>query len=138
MDIEDNDLKEDDLKEDDQLEEQHPAEEGKSSEEHSPQRKWGPQILGAMVGAFVFLVAGGLANQMGWATGTTSMYLLWGAAIGSLFGSTDALNHSGKILTKSDNKWLNIGVSLLGMVVIAGIFLALVSFSKWLLSILKL
>jgi hypothetical protein len=127
-----------DIKDKDQLEEQHPAAEGKSSEEHGPQRKWGSQILGAMVGAFVFLIAGGLANQMGWTAGSTSMWLLWGAMIGSLFGSTDALNHSGKILTKRDNKWLNISVSLLGMVVLAGIFLALVSISKWIISVLKL
>ena len=103
------------------------------SKETSPQRKWGPQILGAMIGAFIFLVAGGLARQLGWVSDPTNRWWLWGAVIGGLFGSGESLSNSGKILTKKDNKWLNIAVSLLGMAVLFGIVFALSGLVGWIL-----
>jgi hypothetical protein len=98
-----------------------------------PQRKWGPQLLGAMIGAFIFLIAGGLASQLGWVSNPTNRWWLWGAVIGGLLGSTDSLNNSGKILTKKDNKWLNVTVSLAGMAVLFGLVFALSTLVGWIL-----
>ena len=71
------------------------------SEEVQPRRKWGPQILGLMIGAFVFMVAGGLASQLGLVETSTNRWWLWGGFIGSFIGSGDSLNKSGKILSFS-------------------------------------
>ena len=116
-----------------EVEEKKPEQPAK--EDTQPQRKWGPQIIGATIGAFIFLIAGGLANQLGWVTGSTSRWWLWGAVLGGLVGSGDSLNNSGRILTKKDNKWLNIAVSLVGMLIFFGIIFALSGLAGWLLSL---
>ena len=113
-------------------------EEKKQVSEDSPPRKWGPQILGAMIGAFIAYIAGGLASQLGWVAGSTQRWWLWGGAIGGLFGSVDSLSNSGKILTKKDNRWLNIAVSLIGMAVIAVMFIGLSRLVGWIMSFFNL
>ncbi len=102
-----------------------------------PSRKWGPQIVGATIGAFCFMILGGLANQFGWQIGQTSRFWLWGAVIGGLIGSAESLENAGARLTNSDKRWLNIVVSLLGMVVLFGIILGLSDIAEWILSLLN-
>lgn len=107
-------------------------------EQTQPKRQWRPQILGAMIGAFCFMVLGGLANQLGWQIGQTDRLLLWGAVIGGIVGSADSLAAAGSNLTKSDNRWLNILVALLGMIIIFSIIYGLSSLSGQILSIFNL
>jgi hypothetical protein len=105
------------------------------SEELEPQRNWGSQIIGAMIGAFVFLVIGGVASYLGWVTLRTDRLLLWGGVVGGFIGSIDSLATAGLRLTKKNNKWLNVGVSFLGMLVFFGIVFGLSRLVGWILSL---
>lgn len=86
---------------------------------------WGRQMVGAIIGAAVaFLLATG-AQRLGWAGGDMVRYLLWGGVIGGLIGGSNTLAQAGKRLTHRDEDWLNVLVSLLGMVVIFGVLFAI-------------
>ena len=61
-------------------------------------------------------------------------YLMWGGVVGGLVGGSDTLAQAGKRLTHRDSDWLNILVSLLGMLVISGVLYAI---SVGLMSILR-
>ncbi|MCU0521552.1 MAG: hypothetical protein MUF84_12760 [Anaerolineae bacterium] len=78
---------------------------------------WGRQILGAIIGGAVVLVLGTAARQLGWIDQDLTRYVMWGAVIGALFGSSESLERAGQRLTRRDEPWLNIAVSLIGMAV---------------------
>ncbi|MDF1514741.1 MAG: hypothetical protein P1S60_13110 [Anaerolineae bacterium] len=92
-----------------------------------PQRNWRDQIIGSVLGAFIFYILGGLLQYFGVIKSPIDRFWLWGAVIGGLFGSTDSLNIAGARLTNSENKGLNILVSLVGMVIIFTVVYAIAS-----------
>jgi hypothetical protein len=80
------------------------------------------QIRGAFVGGLVALILAVVARELGWIPGNVVRYTIWGAVVGSLFGSGDSLAQAGQRLTQRDERWLNILVALIGMAVLfAGI-----------------
>lgn len=109
--------------------EEEKAEEEVKDEPWIQNRNWRPQIVGSVIGAFVFFIAGGIAQYFGWLPDSMNTAWLWGAVLGGLVGSLDSLEHAGSILTKKENKWLNIAVALVGMAVIFSVLLVMV---QWL------
>ncbi|MBN1247503.1 MAG: hypothetical protein JXC32_07575 [Anaerolineae bacterium] len=85
------------------------------------------QFIGSLIGAAIAMVIFLLSRQLGWLGGELVQYLLWGAVVGGLIGGSDALAQAGKRLTKRDEDWLNILVSLVAMAVIVGMLFALSS-----------
>jgi hypothetical protein len=83
------------------------------------------QLIGALIGAAIALVVSSIGRQLGWLGGDAIQYLLWGGIIGGLVGGSDALAQAGKRLTRRDEDWLNILVSLIGMAAIMGVIFAL-------------
>ena len=93
-----------------------------------PQRNLTGQIVGALIGAFIFYILSEVAKRIGWLPSQPDRLWLWGAVIGGLFGSADSLSDAGSRLTNKKNKILNIIVALVGMFIIFGIIFMMVSF----------
>ncbi len=91
-------------------------------------------MIGALIGAAVAFLLASAAQQFGWVPGDMTRYLMWGGVVGGLVGGSDTLAQAGKRLTHRDSDWLNILVSLLGMLVISGVLYAI---SVGLMSILR-
>jgi uncharacterized membrane protein len=84
------------------------------------------QLIGSLVGAAIAILLQSAGRQLGWWTGDMVQFLLWGGVIGGLIGGSDALSQAGKRLTGRDEDWLNILVSLVGMVVLFGSLFAII------------
>lgn len=93
---------------------------------------WGRQMVGAIIGGMLALVAAALARGSGLISGALVQYVLWGGVIGGLIGGADALAEAGKRLTRRDTRWLNILAALLGMAVLFSAFFLLVRGVAWL------
>jgi len=117
-------------------EEQHE----KAASGHEPATQatdsWGRQMLGAVVGGLLALVAASLARGAGLISGSLVQYVLWGGVVGGLIGGADALALAGKRLTRKDARGLNILAALLGMAFLFGAFLLLVRGVSWLVRLL--
>lgn len=99
-------------------------------------RDWGSQMVGAAIGALVALGLAWGAVQMGWISGNLTTYALWGGVIGGLVGGADTLAHAGRRLTHREDRWLNVLVALVGMVVVFGVFFGIGYVVRLLLSLL--
>ncbi len=106
--------------------------------ETQPKRQWGPQIIGAMIGAFIAMILGGLATQLGWQIGQIRNLWMWGAVIGGFIGAADSLAEAGSRLTKSDNRLFNIFISFLGMLAILLFVLGISRLTGWVLKLFNL
>lgn len=88
-------------------------------------KDWGRQIIGAMVGGAIVLVIGTVGQRLGLVGDSLTQFVLWGAVVGALFGSSRRLEHAGRRLTRRDLQWLNILVALIGMAVVFVFFYVL-------------
>lgn len=69
------------------------------------------QVIGIVVGLLGGAMSGGfwpgLREAVGWGG-----VLLWGAAIGAMLGSLSQFEKAGRLITRSDNKMLNLAVGI--------------------------
>ncbi|MBN1247072.1 MAG: hypothetical protein JXC32_05400 [Anaerolineae bacterium] len=86
---------------------------------------WGRQIVGALIGGGLVLILGTVAQQLGWVQQSLGRYVMWGGVVGALFGASETLERAGRRLTRRDEAWLNITVSLIGMAVVFAALLGL-------------
>jgi hypothetical protein len=84
------------------------------------------QVFGVVLG-----VIGGLMTANFWPAIPAAVgwggAILWGAAIGALLGSLTQFERAGKILTRSDNRGLNLAVGLAVPLLIIGVLAAILS-----------
>ena len=92
-----------------------------------PKQDWARQTMGAVIGgAAGLLLAMGL-RALGWGAENVIPYILWGGVLGAMVSGIESLEDAGRRLTRRDARWLNIGVAVLGMVVILAVIFGLVS-----------
>lgn len=96
----------------------------------------GEQLKGAAIGAVIGLGLGYVAKEgLGVVQGRLVQYALWGGAIGGLLGGADELARAGSRLTKRDEKWLNVLVSVIGFIVIFGVMIGIISLAAWIVNL---
>lgn len=94
-------------------------------------RNIGGQLVGAVLGAFVAFIVIRIAGQFGWFPGNQNLFLLIGAAVGSLLVDLERLEKAGSYLTRRTRKYahrisaLNVGAAILGMLVMIAIVIAI-------------
>jgi D-alanyl-lipoteichoic acid acyltransferase DltB (MBOAT superfamily) len=108
----------------------------KPVERRQPRQDWGRQTIGSIIGGAVgLLIAMGL-RQLGWGGETLLPFVLWGAVVGAMLSNIEALENAGQRLTRRDARWLNVGVSILGMVFIFAFIFALAQLVLFVLRLL--
>jgi D-alanyl-lipoteichoic acid acyltransferase DltB (MBOAT superfamily) len=94
-----------------------------SERQQEPRQDWGRQTIGSLIGGAIGLLLSVAMQQVGWGGENVLAFVLWGAAIGAMFSKIDALESAGRRLTRRDARWLNVGVSILGMIVIFAVII---------------
>lgn len=98
-------------------------------------RGWGQQMIGALIGALVMVVAMQIGPSFGWQPANRTMPFLIGGTVGALLFSLDRLALAGSRLTRRTEglgaRMLNVLIALLGMAVITGLVLALSALIGW-------
>jgi hypothetical protein len=94
-------------------------------------RDMGRQLIGAAVGAFVALAVVRVGESLGWQITNPTSIILLGGAIGAVLNDLERFDQAGSRLTRRPSNGnrataaLNIGVALLGLLLVMGLVLGL-------------